>query len=172
MNKAIFIPILLFVSFICVVYFILPEYSQIQGLNDQIAKKTNFLQRKKLYFQNLKERLAELEDYEQSLNIMSVALPEDFSLPSLLSFFYDEALKSGMILKSIDQSDVDSEEDPSIKTKQAYFNIVLDGTFASFDSFLNKIESSSRIIETQAISLKESGEQLPEFNLQVKVYYR
>jgi len=170
------IPPILFLAFIFLVYLVLPQWSSFGKIKNEVAQKAQELQRSQAYFAGLKNDLAELSAYEDSLQKIETALPGELALAPLISFFNEKAGDNGLILKSMAQSQapvVDTNEAEKPQTvPSAYFIVSLTGQVSAFESFLTDIETSARLVEVQNIALQQQNEAAPaDINLFVKVYY-
>ena len=177
MNRIFAIPILFFLIFFIGIYFLLPKYQGFLELKDEISEKELQLQQRKNYFSKLKQFSAKLEEYQESINKISSALPGEFSLASLLNFFQRKSSESGLVLKSLSQASApqkpkEKKEEERVRSriKTNYLNFTLRGSLSSFENFLSDIEKSARLIEVENISLQAKGEELPEFTLLLKIY--
>lgn len=180
MNRVFSIPIFFFFSFIFLIYFLLPIYSDFKKLDKEIKEKERFIQEKEFYFSNLKKISEYLEKEKESLGKIETALPLQLSVADLLIFFEKKILESGLFLESI-SIDFSEDQIPSpegktqIQKKETLFSLLLRGDFFSLETFLREIERSARMIEVEKISLTLSpgskGEIL-EISLLLKVYSR
>ena len=182
MKKIIAIPIIFFISFLGVIYFLLPEIAEFQKFKERVSEKEGLVQEKEKEFLNLQKITTQLEFYQENLEKINTALPKEISLANLLNFFQDKASSSGLIVKGITQitplqpkEKKKKEEKVKTRLKPHYFNLNLIGSLASFEEFLRNLETSARFFEVENISIeniskKESKEVLLEFNLTVKVY--
>lgn len=166
--------ILLFITFVFNVYFVVPKYVQFKKAKNEVAKEEALLKQTQDYLANIKEISANLENYQDALDRINAALPGEFSLPSLLSFFQTEAVGQGLLLKNISEviaspTEAGKKQAPA-KLKEGHLQLTIKGAVSSFENFLKTIEKSSRLIEVGLFSLKQSEAQLPEFDLSVKVY--
>lgn len=174
MNRTFAIPILFFLSFLIFCYFLLPKYTDFKDLKKEVEKKELDLQAAEQYYLNLQKISTKLEDYEESLAKINSAIPEEFSLASLLNFFQKKASESGLVMKSLSkESSLGQKKEEGkvrIEIKENYLTLGLTGTLSSFKNFLQNIEKSSRLIEVENILLKETAKELPEFTIVIKVY--
>lgn len=163
MNKSFTIPILLFIALLIIVYIILPEFYNFENLNKQLKVKNQEIQSIESYHEKIITTINRLKDYEDSLGKINSALPDSYSSPSLFNYLQKTSAENGMFLKSVGlakapvkntkvspEIEVSSEED----AKEEYVNINLIGSYNSFKTFLKSIEKSSRMIETENISIK------------------
>lgn len=165
MKQALFGIILLFIVFLLGVYLVAPKYTQVRTLQKEVAKEELVLQQKQGYFSILQKISEGSKTHKEVLEKIQAALPEEFSLPSLLNFLQSKAAENGLILKNIGEV----VPLPSAKIKEGGLHLVLRGTLPSFENFLKGLEKSSRLIEVETISLKQTGVEMPEFNLLIKV---
>lgn len=185
MNRTFAIPILLFVTLLLGVYFLWPKYTQFEKLKDEISKKELDLQQEQNYFLNLQKISTDLENHKEALEKVNSALPEKYSLPSLMNFFQAKASESGLILGGISRAIVGSratveeevageaeaeKERLGVKIQEIYLNLKFTGYLSSFENFLETVEKSARIMEVETISLGTEEEGLAEFSLLIKVH--
>lgn len=174
MKRAFAIPIILFIAFLFGIYFLLPKYTEFKNLRDKVSKQELSLQQTKTYYSSLQEISNQLENYKESLQNINSALPQEFSLASLLKFFQLKASENGLILKTFSTAagsgEEKGEEEEKIKIKENYLSLDLIGSISSFENFLKTIEKSSRLVEVENFSFEETEEELPEFTILIKVY--
>lgn len=192
MKKLVFVPLLFFASFLFVLYLVVPNYTQSSVLQKRVDQKTQELAEKQAYFSRIKEIADNLTQYQEFLDKIEKALPQEVSLASLLSFFQTKALSSGLIMENIspiqetkqapqaktgEGGEGETAEEPEEKIKETRFRLAVTGPFASLNDFLYALEKSSRLIEVESIYFKEGklgGEEggpiTFDFDLVVKVY--
>jgi len=175
MKKSFSIPILLFAALILVTYLLLPQYQEFKAIVSEKEQKEAELLGTEKYFSNLGQISENLRNYQDSLEKIESALPQDLSLSSLLSFFQKKSSENGLLLKNISQAKMESKEKrkeekgilaPVLET---HFNLNLSGSLLSLKGFLETLEKSSRLIEVENISVEVTKEELPEYNLLIKV---
>jgi len=172
MKRILATTILLFICFLEVVYFILPQYSDFKLLRSKISQKESLIQERNIYFSNLEEASNKLEKYAESLEKINSALPLRMSPASLLSFLQEKASESGLAVGSmgiIKAQEVGAEEETA-GIKESYFSLSVVGTLSSLENFLKVIENSSRMIEVENISLTTTEEGSLAITLRLKVH--
>ena len=181
--RKLFIPILFFIAFLAAIYLVVPQFSKLENLQVEVANKQDELEQTANYFVNLGHALSELSSYQEYLSNIEASLPAELSLASLLGFFQDELSKNGLILKSIAQNTSIAKQRAAQKAiskdksklastiKEAFIVVNIKGSVSSFESFLRNIERSSRMIEVEQISLKDSKEKMSEITLLIKVFH-
>ena len=193
MRKLVFVPILFFISFLIVLYVVIPNYTESSALQSQIEAKQKELKEKQDYFANLRLISDNLVQYQEFLDKIEKALPQKVSLASLLSFFQGRVLGSGLIMENLSPSQdnqraaskgVDEEVE---KIKETSFRLTVSGSFVSFENFLRAIEKSSRLVEVASVAFDEGKQKEVEgeveaeeevveeaadfeFNVMLKVY--
>ena len=141
-----------------------PKYQAFKNLQLNIKAKEAELQSKQEYFSQIKEISKQLEEYTDSLNKISSALPETPSLPSLFNFLQLSASQTGLVLGEIILGGV-SEGEIRVTCR-------LIGDYPSFKNFLLALENSARMIEVESVAF-ESPEKPTEsftFVVQIKTY--
>lgn len=174
MKKSFIIPIILFLIFVFIIYFLLPKYSDFKSLKKDISQKQEEINKKENELLNLQKILEELDLEKESFAKIDSALPQDFSIASLLAFFQLKSEENGLVLKSFSESGLlktkgEKEQIVQNRIKEHYFDVTLVGNFTAFDNFVQSIEQSSRMIEIENISFKRSKELL-EIAFLVKIY--
>ena len=173
MNKTFAIPILLFGALILASYLFLPQYQEFKGVRSQVNQMQTQVLETERYFSNLGQILENLRNYEDSLEKIESALPQDPSLSSLLNFFQKKSSENGLLLKNISTVKGRRKEEKKgilAKVEETYLNLNLSGSYLSLKGFLETLEKSSRLIEVENIYIEILGERLPEYNLLIKVY--
>lgn len=170
MNRAILIPVLIFVCFFLVLFFVMPDYVEQRHLGAQLEEKQQELIKKQNYYFETKETLKELQHYQSSVEVVNAALPEEMSLASLLSLFQDSAFESGLILKAVNRSKPTASKEEK-NYSETLFNLTLEGSVESTEVFLEKLENSSRIIDLANISIKPREGGSAEAILTLKAYH-
>jgi len=176
MNKSFAIPILFFVALLFVVYIILPEFYNFENLKKELGIKNQEIQSIENYHEKIITTIDKLKDYEDSLGKINSALPDSYFSPSLFNYLQKTSAENGMFLKSVGLVKApvkNTEISPGAEAskedvKEEYVNINLIGSYDSFKTFLKSIEKSSRMIETENISIKIEEENL-NFILLLKV---
>lgn len=174
MKRIFFIPILIFIGFLAIMYFISPKYSHVKGLKAEVAIKEKEARERENYFSNLQAILTKLEDYQEALTVLNAGAPKKLSSVTLLNFFQISASENGLALESIPSVSFpqeQQEESGLLKLKEANFSMTLKGSALSFENFLKVLEKSSRLIDVENISLPNATNQLMNFNISAKVYY-
>lgn len=176
MKKDFTIPIFLFLAFLLAVYFVLPKYNDFKRLKNEVSKKESDLNQQEKYYLNLQKISTDLENYKDPLEKIESAVPDNFSLASLLNFFQVKASESGLVLKTLGSAKAPSRKGEvskgklKEKIKEHYISLSLIGTLPSFENFLLEIEKSSKLIDVENISLQKIEKELPKITVLVKVY--
>jgi len=170
MKRVFSIPIIFFICFIVIVYFILPKYSDYRKVKDDIAEKQEKLEQTKAYllsFQNIEEKL---KQHEEAMKKIDTALPKEADFASLLNFFQNKTAETGITLKALNESNACKKKDvEDSEFGEICYSINLSGTYSAFNNLLRIIETSARLIEVEELVLERS-EDLLNFNLLIKVY--
>ena len=174
MKKSFSIPILLFVVLLLLIYLVWPQYQEFKDLKNQVDEKQAELSETEKYLSELSQISEKLSNYQDSLVKIESALPQDSSLSSLLSFFQKESSENGLLLKNVNPTERKRKEEPKgilAKVKETYISLNLTGTYPSLKGFLESLEKSSRLIEVENISIDAAKEELPEYDILIKVHH-
>lgn len=167
-------PIIIIVSFLFSIILgiavLWPKFQDLKALKTIIEEKTLEFRQQQQYFSKLEQINSELGKYERELAMISSALPETPSLPSLFNFLQKAGSQSGLVLKGISPFAVSfAETAPQLKETQFSLDVV--GSYSSFKNFISVLEKSGRLIEVENIFFFSSKEENPlTFNLKIKIY--
>ena len=141
-----------------------PKYQAFKNLQLNIKVKEAELQSKQEYFSQIKEISKQLEEYTDSLNKISSALPETPSLPSLFNFLQLSASQTGLVLGEIILGGV-SKGEIRVTCK-------LIGDYPGFKNFLLALENSARMLEVESMAFKSPEKPTESFTfvVQIKTY--
>lgn len=148
-----------------------PAYQNLQLSNNGIKEKETTLRSKEEYYSQIKRTSIQLQDYSEALLKISDALPKDPSLAALVNFLQTNASQTGLIFKKIVLGGTVPLKEGSLKETQ--FVIQVSGSYSALKNYLSTIETSSRMIELQSVSMKippEESEESPTFTLDIKTY--
>lgn len=165
MKRIFIIPILVFASFMVLLYGVLPKYSAQQKAKESFLKKEQEVKNRQEYFNGIKNTLSEISAYQETLQKIELSMPGDISLSTLIGFFNQKVSDNGLVLRSITPVQTTS-------TSTQSFSMALSGGMSSFQSFLKDIETSSRLVSVESFTLKrEVGDSSMGINVQIKVFY-
>ncbi len=178
MKRLFAIPIFFLITFLIIIYLVLPKAGKLGNLEKQIARLEDSVQKAEEHFLTLQKTAEELEDFDESLAKIETALPKELSLASLLNFFEAQAEENGLIISGLEQTVAGAnpkrrragEEEVKKKVAEHYIQLSLSGALGSLEGFLKSIEKSSRFIGVESINSSEGEDELPQFTLMLKVY--
>lgn len=167
----------LLVSVICLifglivgVFFAFPKYKDSKMAEKQLEQKQDELENRQEYLIKIEEISEQLKQYPKELEKIDFALSPNISAPFLFDFFQKIISRNGLTLKSINSNATFSES--KNKVNEINVNLVLTGSYSTFENFLHSIEKSVRLIEVDEVSfsLDADKDQDISFNLKVKTY--
>jgi Tfp pilus assembly protein PilO len=176
MNKSFMSPILFFVILLVSVYIIRPEFYNFNNFKKELEIRNQEILSIENYHKKIDDTFNKLKNYEENLDKVSSALPDNYSSPSLFNYLQKTSTENGMFLKNAGLAKVSVKKTKVFSgtevveqnTKENHVNIDLIGSYSSFKTFLESIEKSSRMIETENVLVKIDGEVL-NFILLLKV---
>lgn len=176
MKRLFIVPILIFASFLVLVYAVLPQFSAVRQAKKQFAKAEQDLKYRQNYYIQLENALLEGENYKDTLQEISAVLPGEIFLPGLIDFFDQKSQTNGLTLKAFSISQTVAIVDEKAVKKDTIpsqnFLLALSGDVVSFEAFLKDIETSARLVNVEQINFhKNESSDSSEINLTVKVYY-
>lgn len=138
---------------------VLPKYQDYQNLAIDLSQKKFDLRNKEDYFNNLNALNKELADHQEGLAKINTAFPTDPSLPSLFSFFLTTAAEKGLVVQNIGFGRAfSSTENYQNENEKESINLQLSGSYPVFKEFLLALENSSRLFQTESITLSHAKE--------------
>jgi len=169
-DRPIAIAVIVFLALLAGFYLTLPKYRQFRDLQTELSKKEAEYQSKAAYFSQVNYTLREIKKDPETLTKIDTALPEKFSLASLIYFLQKKTAENGLILKKATLTRASAAGTGSA-LKEASFSLELLGSYASLKNFLSALEKSSRLIEVGDISFssREKFQQTYSFNMIIKV---
>ncbi len=159
-NHLISIFIVLIVALGILQFLVLPPYEQFMFLRLQLNQKKTELQNQSTHLSGTANLLQELNQNQLALAKISSSLPFQADVPSLFRFVQQKSSETGMILKNIvfqGTSLLEKDEKVNNKIREISFSAIVSGSFPNFVSFLQEIESSSRLFEVTNINLEQEG---------------
>ena len=181
MKKTIFLPILVFLIFVVVLYGLIPFLSKAGSLSAENKKQAADLEQTKNYFINLRAISEQLNQNQEILTNIERALPNEVSVPSLMNFFQITAAESGLLLRNFNYEEAINQGDAANQTavttstlnsriKSAVFHLTVEGNLASFVDFMKNLEVSSRLLEVGLINFQISDKAQTQFSIAVKAH--
>lgn len=165
-----------------------PEYQEFNLNSENLSNKEEEIRLKKEYNRELEGNLNLLLDYDEEISKIGTALPQKFSIASLISFIQNKASENGLSLSEINPSaevtsavsessakkEAETVLSSGLIVKNASFNIVSSGTYSSFKNFLSSVWKNSRIVNISSINFsspKEEAIGVFDFNLDITASY-
>ena len=173
-----------------------PQYKEYKANSEELNNKEEEVRLKKEYNRELEGSLNLLLEYEEKISKIETALPEKFSIASIISFIQNKNSESGLSLSSINPSGEatsavsessaraakeEKEEDKMVlssgfEIKDVNFSITSAGSYSSFKNFLSAVWKSSRMANISSISFsspagEEGGGSIFDFNIDLTVSY-
>ncbi len=175
MKRIFIISILLFASSMAVLYFVLPQVEIQENAKKSFLQKEQDVKTRQEYFNGLKRTFLEISAYQETVDKVSVSMPGEVSLSTILGFFNEKASNNGLILKSVAPFEAvvnDNLAKPEQISFQS-FSISLGGSISSFESFLKDIATSQRLIDIESFSLQQekNDDTSLSITVQLRVFY-
>lgn len=175
MKRIFIIPILLFASFMTLLYGVLPQAGVRKETKINYLKIDQDVKNRQEYFIGLRNTLLEVFTYQETLNKISASMSGEVSLSSIIGFFQQKASDNGLTLKSISPFQTVLATDDLTKPEQTpseSFSMSLGGSSTSFEGFLKDIRTSQRLVDVESFSFQQEKDSSSlGITVQVKVYY-
>jgi hypothetical protein len=180
MRKPIIIAIALFLELLFAVYFVLPQYRELNGLEEKIAKKETLVRQSREHLAKVKQSAQILKMYAEKVSKVKSALPEEVSSADILNFFQEEASTNGLILDSLRESreietqkkeeSAGSKQNKKARIKTTVFSLSMKGALYALVNFLKALESSARLFEVTRLNLISGKDGVLKIALTVKTH--
>ena len=163
-----------------------PQYQDFKKNSEELANKEEETKLKKEYNRELEGNLNLLLEYEEKISKIETALPERFSIASLINFIQSKNTENGLILSEIN---ISSEAVSAVSASSAgktekivspggftiqkvNFGIIISGSYSSFKDFLSSVWKNSRMIDINSISFVSPEEgSIFDFDLEITASY-
>lgn len=173
---------------------ILPAYSDVKAKQEMLEQKKVELQKLEELINQMNELMSVYKEKETEIEKVSQILPEGKDIPGLLVQVESLAAQFGLILDSIDFSEIEAQKQPQgavewregasspelgeKKTEPPYKTLSvalrITGNYEAFKNFLLSLENNLRLIDVQTISFTPKGEasDIFDFSLSGEAYYQ
>jgi len=169
MKRPFFIVIFLSLALILGAVLVRPKYRDWRLMERRIEEARAEIEGREEYLQNLREIGEILENYQEQLAKIDLALPPDPQLPFLFHSLQEISFRAGVILKKIKPLTTRPSPDlPGLNETEV--SLAVSGLYSSFKNFLLALERSARLFRVESISFSSAGEGPKDFHLRVKVY--
>jgi len=169
MKRLFFIVIFLSLALILGAVLVRPKYQDWRFVERRIEEVRTEIEGREEYLQNLREIGEILENYQEQLAKIDLALPPDPQLPFLLHSLQEISFRAGVILKEIKPLTTQPSPDlPGLNETEV--SLLVSGFYPSFKNFLLALERSARLFRVESISFSSAEEGPKDFHLRVKVY--
>lgn len=179
MPKGILAAIFSLLAILGLLFLVWPKYQQLNKLKAEEKIRLIQSQKREEYFSNLRQISSQLGKYQEALEKVDEAIPQNFQGAKLLNFLSKSSQESGLLLTgigSINQAKLTqkNKEGKEIisetQIKETSLSLKASGSYPSLKNFLNLLEKSARLIEVENISFSSSKTNVFQYNLLLKVY--
>ena len=182
MSRLIFI-FLGIVAILSIVFFLLwPKYQKFENSKIEIENKELELSQTGDYFAKLERTAKDLEEYQDQLSKIDLALPSDssFTAISLINFIGKASSINGLTLKKLKSFSITSPQPPAqtaggpaqppSKIKDISVDFEVSGSYLALKNFINTLENSAKIIEIENLSFSVKKEEIFSIDLKIKTF--
>jgi Tfp pilus assembly protein PilO len=135
-----------------------PTLVTIAKLNREIKDKKEANQKLQTKINAIVAAQAQYSKNLDNLPLLEEALPEKSQFPRLAFFVEENATASGVELKSLSFEKIGAVEQApqsSSTSNSLYFSLNVSGNYSNLKDFLNRLESSRRIIEINSFAFSQ-----------------
>lgn len=172
---------LLLVSLVVYALLIRPEYEMVRQFRGELASKTALLEDQKISITQVQNLLAQYQGVVKLGDSLSLALPAEESLSSVMSQLNAIAQLSNLSIQSVSASYLPIKPSAAgISSAKNTGTLRLDfklfGPYAAFKKFLQSLETNVRIMDLRNLKITPEGTKanpdLFSYNLTVDTYYQ
>ena len=157
-----------------------PEYAVLQELRGVVEAKLKLLEETKNVSFGIENLKLEYKKDEKVIESLSLALPEDEAVSSLLAQFNAISQGNGLAIQSVGLAYLPVKSSATANsfakgTGTLRVNVKLLGPYASFNKFLQDLENNIRIIDVVSLKLSQEGkgtQDLMNYEFVVDTYYQ
>ena len=171
---------LIVVSFVIYASFIRPEYEAIRLLRGELRAKTEAIEQQNALIAQVQQRFQEYQEVSRFSDTLSLALPEEASVSSVMAQVNAIAQASGLSLQSVGINYL-TVSPPTGRLSSARgigtlrLNLRLLGSYAGVKRFLQTMETNIRLMDVQTLQITpvgKSNQDLYLYNITVDTYYQ
>jgi len=168
-------------SFFVFVSFIRPEYARINQLRGDLASKEETYENQSKIIDEVKSLLEQYESISGLREAVSRAIPNEEDYATAINQIGSLARVSGLVLESIEPHLVTPKGTTSLSTQTSslpvlrtlQMNLKLVGSYDAFKTFLERIETNIRVMDTANITILPSvSANNYAYTVVVKAYYQ
>lgn len=160
--------------------FIRPEYSTIQELRGIVEAKAKLLEETKNASANIASLKLGYQKDEKIIESLSLALPEDEAVSSLMAQLNALSQTSGLVIQSVGIAYLPVKSSPNTpsfakKLGTLKLDLKLFGNYAAFNNFLQNLENNIRIMDVKNLKLSQeskTNQDLMNYGLTIDAYYQ
>ena len=170
---------LLIFSLVIYASLIRPKYSEIQELRGTLASKISLLNEEQSSIDQVSNLIAQYQGAAKLEDSLSLALPQEESLPSLIAQLNTFAAISGLGIQSVDINYLPAKPSPlklSSAKKVAALRLTMRsaGTYSGIKQFLQNMEKNIRIMDLAELKMEavKPGQDLFNYSIIIDTYYQ
>jgi Tfp pilus assembly protein PilO len=158
-------------AFLIGVILVWPKYQSYLEVAQTIENKKSFFENQSQYFQKLQAVLEDLQKEKEAVAKVNAALPSSMEFSSLVNYLQKVSSENGLAIQKIAIGNITSLKDME-RIKEHHISIGLSGSYSSFESFLARLEKSSRLFEIEEIlfTVPKTESDFFNFTLKLKVH--
>lgn len=150
MNRPFVIIGIVVITLIVGAFWAFPMYQDFQEISVELTEKEAELQNREDYFSQIQSMKDQLGAYEEELEKLNAAIPNDSSLPSLYDLVQRLSSESGLVLRQISAVE-DTNTVSDIYAKTIAVSLNLEGSYEGLKAFLNRTQTAPRMLDVTSI---------------------
>ena len=177
--------IIFIVAFVFYSALIKKEFTSIQQLRGEVGAKTQLLVEQQNAVSQIRSLLQQYEGVAQLQQTISLSLPQEEDLASVVAQFNAIANNSGVSIESINVSVAPIQATAASSLVYGYgvskFDLRVIGSYEAFKSFIQSLETNVRLMDVKSIKLgsmstagtgQKTQQNIFNYDLSVETYYQ
>lgn len=177
--------IIFIVAFVFYSALIKKEFTSIQQLRGEVGAKTQLLVEQQNAVSQIRSLLQQYEGVAQLQQTISLSLPQEEDLASVVAQFNAIANNGGVSIESINVSVAPIQATATSSLVYGYgvskFNLRVIGSYEAFKSFIQSLETNVRLMDVKSIKLgsmstagtgQKTQQNIFNYDLSVETYYQ
>ena len=163
-----------------------PEYADVKNLRGELSSKSNLLNNQKISIDQVTKLFAQYQSAAKLGESLSLALPEDESISSIMAQINAISQASGLAVQSVGLNYLPAKPAAITLTSakgigSLKLDLKLSGPYSGFKNFLQSLETNIRIMDMQSLKIdpaqssaqsRAGSQDYFNFTLSVITYYQ
>lgn len=177
--KTFFFPLAVIISVFLVIWFIIPNWEDVQGKREELRKKEEISLSLNKKITKISEEILVYNENSRDLAVIYQALPSELDNDVLVDEIFEGAKRNGVLITKVDVGKVEAIKKEATATKQQMvvaeknqmpkilqpdvfkisLKLDLTGNYIGIKNFINYIETAKRLFAVDNFEIKQANEE-------------